>query len=227
MGIRIHKILGYGLTDLVENDPRFNKNSLYFDQESDKTTRENYLNWLKNEFPFFSEEKDFEKFDLKKEIKEVEDNPRWNVTDSVFYCTEFGLPNVITIVPCVSRKEDTFCSWYRYDDPIDYAESESGNPHVKVIEHGVFPYNGLYVNALTGKRIKMEFGQIFFYRKRNNLSCEDSFLKEMGFNSVEEADLYLRTLVPPSVKFICKFLKLFNDELTIRQFKAMIYVYWS
>ena len=139
MGTRIHKVLGYALTDVEGElaDERFNpsfvENGIY------QAHSKELCQWiLKNEDEALGVIKEFNCSDhrdlslLKLGIKEQK------IHDNLFiYDSEYALPNVFLICP------PEFIDWYRYDDIIDYYDDDRGSnlePSVKEVECGIFPH---------------------------------------------------------------------------------------
>lgn len=216
MGIRIHKMLGYGLTDVKTKNFAI----------SDKRFRAN----LSSEWPDFSlrEYKDWVNDSKSISTLMTQSFPITNTSDyldagSCFvHDAEFGLSNVFCVVPRFNHQD-----WHRYDDIIDYTEqtyvSRQHNT-VKVLKNGIYPYGPLFADSRTGKIVKngMDYALV-----KNTVSDKDSLASRFGFESAEEADKYLRPAVPDCVKLLCEYAKIFVDPMTVHQLVPMLYTYWS
>lgn len=137
MGIRVHKVIGYGISDLKSEkyspaDERIDPDGMLGEDrwEDDRFTREAYLSHLTDRSKAFKEYLDRSKngekiewpesqeaFDAHLELTSLERNKDWEPNYSVVYSPEYGLDNVLLIVP-----PSCYESWTRYDNPIDYIE---------------------------------------------------------------------------------------------------------
>lgn len=235
MGIRVHKCIGYGLTDVKTDkkdqliDDRFDPlGYLYADFEDREATwtPEGWVTYYKNhvECPWqtgFYKEKHYQ---------------GWDFDEIVIHETEYGLPNVLLLMPPLEHK-----SWRRYDDIIDYTE-ESARPRgqvnrFEVLNAGIWPHTARYTDLRTNKpadRLAHDFwfsvrSAIQASRRRRPVHMENArnYAERMGFASVAEAEYFLAPEVPEEIQLMCKFLCLFSDEDTIYQLRPMIYVYWG
>jgi len=191
MGVRIHKILGYGLVDVkTENytlsDNRFRDNFLddIFDNEY-KYSEKSYLEFLENKLKEYKKNPskfDFREFDItleigfikrKNEEGKLSSLQTRNPVYSFNFQPEFGLDNVFSVIPYLENDK-----WYRYDDMIDYVEeTEIINSKdcpcknkITVFNNGIFPYSGIFWDNRTGKRIEEGSSMIDFLQAKNVLS---------------------------------------------------------
>jgi len=251
MGIRIHKVMGYGLVDVKHNDDdcivddRFNPKSFLIDYNQENIySAKKYLSWLqkrheKTAVDINSQKTDdnttvdwFREFDLTWEIGNVEKSEFWKPDDNFTYASEFGLPNVVTVTPLCSLKQ-----WQRYDDDIDYVEEtlklhEDENfeaNHVTLCDSPIYPYTS-WMDKRTGKILK---DYSFEYNRLRLVKCLGKQVnllpaaKAMGFDSVEECEENMRCAIPGSIRLLCEFCEIFVDEKTINELVPMIYVYWG
>jgi len=171
MGIRIHKFLGYGLTDVkadINNwiiiDDRFNPDSKvtnwdYLDSEE---RLDDYKEFLKGKMKKTKykeggkvEKIDSDEMDLFLELHFL-NNKDVSLFDCVEYDMEFGMENVILFIP-PGHGDD----WHRYDDVIDYYEfyyhydvdNDSDMTFVKELKMGIYPYDYGYCDKRTGERL--------------------------------------------------------------------------
>jgi len=165
MGIRIHKVLGYGVDNIQHGkkgwdmqDPRIDtKKFRDLHSKAYEMGGPEILKWLKNEkealvqfhdkhHPSKQKEKDdeFRDLDFQFFLRGIEDHlERKKIHDfgsSIIWDGEYGLPNVMQFVPI------TCPDWRRYDDTIDYHEETDGREQANWVKFlkvgGIFPWNG-------------------------------------------------------------------------------------
>ena len=150
MGTRLHKKLGWGFDNIIENDPRFKYNledgelDAYLESRKEEFSdylRSCYRNLrkgksesIRGDFSYFLHNL----FSTDKEDKEVNLNffkkNLFTYYDSVAYPnSEYGLPNVFLLQPVapVYGKEDTYS---RFDDNLDCYELQFSTPSDEVYE---------------------------------------------------------------------------------------------
>ena len=231
MGIRIHKLLGYGLTDLKYDkkknrpcDARLNLetfNNRYELGEQRRCDRLHYRQWLRKKLATCGSPDDYATtFELHCEIrhtdKRLSDNRerrRWyDPWDCIFHDGEYGLPNVLAIVPYTERE-----AWCRYDDMIDYMEEGKGSqgPRVQVYGDGLYPWIGRYWDARDGvckdTAVACAYRRIMNAkpsrgsagRTRRQLDAAAAQLAEvMQFASLAECKANLRPVVPTCIQLL-------------------------
>lgn len=200
MGIRIHKVLGYGITDLKTKDgnktdkiivdERINKNGfLMVDYEQrEKWKVEDYLKYI------IDHEKEDEYYDaevlkgsittriIRRDFNKLKETV-YNIDELVIYDWEYGMPQVVVFVPITHIND-----WTRYDDVIDYYDSinygtGSIENEIKILSGGIFPYSS--INSKTNKKI-----------------------------------------IPFEIRMLCKYLKIFVDDKYIDDLEPVLYSYW-
>lgn len=222
MGIRIHKCIGYGLVDVVENDSRINPigylgGDVGWEEKEDIWTKEGFLRYYKNHsrIPIYS---DF--------IRRY-----FQPYNSVIRDDEFGCDNVLLICP------SWFRDWNRYDDIIDYVENGGRIDNTwKILNGGIYPYSGAYTDLRTYKDAS-RFASEFWYNlnsietssKYNDVhrNLAEHHAKEMGFDSVDEAVTNIIPKVPDVIVMLCDWLNLFSNPITALELKPILYVYWG
>lgn len=149
MGIRIHKVLGYGADDIriegsAVTDDRFRISGLRNKEGWTAVTQraiENHRKELLKAFEeeFVDEEKAAWLLDhVEREANVVYDMPA-GTTRKVEAYHDFDSMPVLVLVPPGSQ------GWYRYDDPIDYYEAGQGmEPSFRVVNGvgALFPFVG-------------------------------------------------------------------------------------
>jgi hypothetical protein len=250
MGIRIHKVMGYGITDLQTHkgyitDPRFNLQSVPFlnwdddseepeDDLEDATGYFKYIEALRKNRREGATMLDlgYDYYTLKRDL-----GKKHSVLSSIVFNFEMGSPNTLCLVP-VGQQD----SWMRYDDPIDYEEEfirsskkKSKNadlkPRVDLIpKDNLYPYSE-YDDIRTGERVKDEnLRTVRSMIELNLIEGEqlDSFINsQLGIASYEEFKQYIVPRTPQDLVDLVNYTKLLTDIKYIRDFKPMIYSYWS
>jgi hypothetical protein len=239
MGIRVHKILGWGLTDLekdYEADPRVNWASPLLPGGDKTPTAGDYWSWLEKrreaagkKFPFSL---DWAMLRHDEKLREKD------LYGCVVYEHEYGLPEVLVIRP--ATKDD----WSRFDDTIDYMEETypwsrgSQQNRVQVYEHGPFPFNGSYMDKRTGKLVPEKV--MYWIRARSNVQQApgDTIAERLGmlnalaqeftpFETHAEADENIVPQVPDEIRDLAEFGQLFTHAGTWRQLRPLLYTYWA
>lgn len=226
MGIRIHKVLGYALTDLKTKnyeitDKRINLEKLHNFLENIKFDRTELLK--------FAENNNYNKNDLVIGLKlfhsDSELNEKYNGFDVIKHDSEFGLKNIflLTIPWCKD--------WNRYDDIIDYHESNSKNS-IKSIWGNIYPYGtGDWINLKTKQIFKHdEFDPSLIHEYlygKVKLKLSEYLIKKHGTNKKAELKKILNPVPPVIIKLLCEYIGLFNDINTYYELKPIIYTYWA
>ena len=233
MGIRIHKALGYGLTDVQFDakkykltDPRFNTSSILTDPFNEKYSKENYKKFLLT--------KDSEDWQVKFEKAAVREKETCPPEDCFIYGTEYLSGNVFCCIPISDCKR-----WRRFDDHIDYYESSNKLENsVKILEDSIYPYID-YWDCRTGNRLDTSYScairRIANAAKENKIDIsqvtshsEDAgILPKLGYKTLQEAIEFTKPAIPKCLEFLIEFSDVFVSKETIWQLKPMIYTYWS
>jgi hypothetical protein len=154
MGIRVHKFLGYGLTDLTpgyRSDPRVNWDSPLLPTGDESPTAGDYWTWLEARRGAVGD-----KFSFSLDwalLRHDEKRRGADLYGCAVYEHEYGLKEVLALRPVT--KDD----WARFDDDLDYMEEtypwreDSQQHRVQVYEHGPFPFNGSYMDKRDGRRL--------------------------------------------------------------------------
>jgi hypothetical protein len=144
MGIRIHRVLGYGITNLKKNDPRVDLKGYHdrYDEMHDKAAlvawleanpeRNNAISMLADGY----EDNYASKFMTSQMNRMKSKDVRW-----LTHCGEGGNPKVLVLTPPSQE------SWFRYDDTLDYYDfgcGEDMRPRVKKLTKstGIYPWVG-------------------------------------------------------------------------------------
>lgn len=226
MGIRVHKMLGYGLTDVLFDedkyrivDPRINVSSRLLDYGADAPTLDEYL--------AFSRDDSVAQLRLTVGGPNQSEGPL-GPFECVVHDGEYGLGNVLCIRPVGTRA----WGWYRYDDTMDWMEESTVHDQqnrVQVFDQGIYPFTN-FMNAETGEKLGHE--ALVWVRARNSENADDSevldYLAELaGFASHEDAQRLVVPAVPDEVRALAQFGQLFTDDRVWMQLRPMLYVYWG
>ncbi len=242
MGIRIHKILGYGLTNVKHTgtsscqiaDPRFNPNGYMgvdYEEREERWTMEGYKIFLQNKYEEMKDSNEFGSFNylMEKECIKSEYLHR-----SITYDAEFGLSNVFCLTPASQINQ-----WYRYDDMLDYVENVYLKPkigncnYVKRIKENLYPWDCLWCDSRIGEQLPFE--KALAYRRLKSLSTKenpyyhqkDKLAIQLGFEDHKQCDRFFKPMVPPVISMLCDYCKIFTNPAIIRQLQPLLYVYWS
>ena len=240
MGIRIHKLLGYGLSDVVAEeydiqDSRFNLEDGYFAydayEQEEKFTYANFIQHLKKVMEEDKQRKGISMLSF--EIHDFEtEKKKKNIYDLIHHNGEFGLPNVVLFQ--TGAKD-----WSRYDNIIDYMEDthnvDSIENKVTIFDRPIYPYEswtnlktGLTYFEKDGKRLQpFELLRAVNWMIEEKQDINIEYLKSFGFDSIEDVKKNVVPMVPEMIVELCKYLKVFKDDATILQLKPMIYTYWG
>lgn len=216
MDIRVKKMLGFGLTNVKENDARLNWDSPLFTYEEPGS----YYDWLKNSGHAYpgSERSLLEGLNLTK-VEGI---------DCAVYDSEYGLPNVLCIRPSWLK------DWYRSDDSIDWVEetyckpprNENGTSWVKKLKDAPHPFNGSWMHARTGDRLGWEAMEWVRWDTMGYTEGAEEAAKKIGM-TVAEAKRLIVPNVPSEIKNMARYLDLFVDVGDWKQLRPILYTWWS
>lgn len=230
MGTRIHKMMGYGLTDLVEGDPRLNWDSPLFRYDLDGREHvERYLDWA-------AERGEFDVARSLLKDKDARQAREFDVQRCFAWGTkDYGLGNVFCARPLA------WTDWYRSDDAIDWQEqtmSPGGQrDDVKVSRHGIYPHIS-YMDLRDGERIKNSDVHAW-HRSRYRLEEEgegpagylraalEELARMAGFDGHDDALRHCVPHVPDEVRRLAEFAEAFTDPSVALQLRPMVYTWWG
>jgi hypothetical protein len=225
MGIRIHKVLGYGVPNLKEvNDLiDFKKFRAFLDEEKElkdylqftKKNEDEIVALARGEWPSRVSDESLKSsvlFDLDCQRADAKDqkDPYKNGWGSVYAHYDFNNPDgykkstAMVVTPAISYKD-----WRRYDDIIDYMESDNNgsNQYVRVFDGGIFPYSGHHV------RISPE----------GELPSHVSY-----YHDIQECDRPLyRPYVPTVIISMLLWPGAFKVKELLQHIRPMVMTYWS
>lgn len=253
MGIRIHKVMGWGLADVKCDE----KNGLIderFDLDKFNSTDfydsgSIFIKWLASH----QKEANDVLSHVCQDCRGVkgEGNFKWEISLILRHCeghsrndgsfsnllvfdSEYGSPNVI-VFRAIDGHED-----YRYDDMIDYYEQDDPKTRVKDLTHrcGIFPYLGMEhiphsahygSNEPEGKENKLY--PYYFQPAHYNQLVGRWSSSQPPIATGEYLDYLLKAYRPtisPAVILYVYWSEIFkNFYKTIHQLRPMIYTYWG
>lgn len=234
MGIRIHKMCGWALTDLVGEgeDARVDWGSPVFSY--DLTSAQHLERYLE-----FLDSKDdgggvagsiLDRAIVRDKRRAAQPDPdmqaafQWGTADG-------GSTDVLCIRPLTCE------DWYRYDDILDWLEADDMNPVARVLEHGIFPWSGSYMDSTTGQRLPHEV--MDWVRLWTNIAPADrptvrkavkSELDELAGTfgmTHDEAEFRVAPLVPEDIRNLCEYAEVFTNPDVWLQLRPVIYTWWA
>lgn len=237
MGIRVHKTLGYGLSDVKTKDgagwhitdERINLEAAPFKSGKECPSIEEYREWLEASRKAGDIEIDLELSFLR---EPEPGDPKFTLDYAVTHEGEFGLPNVLLITPPTYQR-----NWSRLDDTIDYIEETYLQKDVRtpqenradVLRHGIYPFIG-YMDKRTGEKLD---DRIFNWIRGTNATKEldtielDLLAKACGFESNADAWENVAPIIPRDITNLANFLELFTSPDVLLQLRPILYTYWS
>lgn len=234
MGTRIHKVLGYALTDVAPSDPRVNWDSPLLDLVQGRPTFGDFVKHLETSGPF----QDSELEDIGMVRGELERVSPYRLGSCVVHSFDYGLPNVLALVP-----PSYSATWIRDDDVMDYIEAHlGGGPDTEPTLHdvpGIDPYDGRWMDKATG----LELNDNYVRGYRRSLALNDTEQQDIAARRISysgrprpEEPLFadaataaerLTRLVPAEVRELATLGELFTDQSTWTSLRPVLYTFWG
>lgn len=209
MGIRIHKSIGYGFVDLVENDPRIDWGRFEEVREMDSDDFDTYLKLIDSR----------DDIDIMCYWRRENTNKKWDFYEVITRDTEFGLEGVLQF------GHPSYPKWTRYNDDIDYycsmTRGVSCEPYYNRISMGIYPY-------LSSNLIHIDTGQVVTEDDLRRMRYIKNNVTLSGGHYYEYHDGYENDFVheqPAVVKHIAKFSGVKEEYL--HQLVPFVYEYWA
>jgi hypothetical protein len=253
MGIRIHKVLGYGFRRThLRRDPRFNSHAL---PSLDAAAHDARLDGdLRPKLIAFIEEKaqtapGDQKWEYRLELNALKGEDRENKAEKLesisFYDVVVNSPFTGEARPPIGPLLFTipYQNWKRYDDIIDYYEDtqqrvrQDGGAEDKCVlltdcegqPTGIYPYVS-YVHRTKGPLGKNVFTAARWELTRVFRKLGQTQLKSGNPFLVDNPVQWQRHIVPEVPLFIrafCECFEIFKDPKTVQRLRPMLYTYWS
>jgi len=256
MGIRPHKVAGYGVTnikvlDKEVIDPRVDWERLRSGELWDATPQE-FLSWMKKNRTKIlelaratGEAVQFTSFDWVVELMEQRKLPE--PAQCIHYHHEGGgLYNVLVLTP-----PDMTDTWERYDDTLDWMEETHRSKGKKswvmrIRDAGIYPYNGYYIRSRKPKQsfladpnqipsdertghIYDELGPVLLTARAYGLLTDKTFggpLAKGAFLRHLKRDF--RPPVPYTILALILWSECFKDPVAfVNELKPLLYLYWG
>ncbi|MFM9452533.1 hypothetical protein [Streptomyces europaeiscabiei] len=231
MGIRLNKVIGYGLTDVASldgriADPRINNGSPWiYGQDPEQS----YADWLKDRLTG----DDTDDLEIQLELAMLE--ARGGAADAHRACAwerkDYRRGGALLVRPV------GYTNWHRYGDVIDteeeYARHGAMVSRTLTLPDGIFPFSGLWMDARTGEQLKEPHASIWqrVARQPDGTRDRDRALdlmaKTLCFQDRAEAARSIVPFVPPEVRRICEWAQLFSSPEVCFQLRPLLYCYWS
>ena len=254
MGIRIKKALGYGIT-IPKSQISTLLNTDKVEQRYELTS-ENYFNFLQQKYGkletyvqnLSNVTEINDDYLLWNSVTEVQNLNAWNFITAVSANNDENVTDksdlhiAITPVGCIK-------DWHHYDDAIDYYEAAydaNGNefntkPSIKFLPQGLHPYNGTYMNQITGKvvdyttyRTVMQLVQVEDKLQSDTSDKDESLadflsplFSQLGVANTAEFKEHIHPAAPLCVKDLAEWSGIFKDKETIKELRPALITYWS
>jgi hypothetical protein len=234
MGLRLQKLAGWGLDDLIpRTDPRVNWQGRWAQHAAGGIA---YLNWLTRKY---GGQRNL--FSLDYVLLRSADAARYlrgDVSDCVSYDHEDRQASVIVIRPFACH------DWSRSDDTLDYSAEQllpdGFGSYCRRLPAGIFPFNGMFMDAQTGEDINGYEHHLAMWRNvtanlekvplREDTTPEDrrATLDKVTadvlpqYSSYEEARKRVVPRVPDEVRDVCEYLQVLKGNETWRQLRPVL-----
>ncbi len=221
MAVRLHKVLGYALTDIVENDPRLKRSPRDIFEEIDaddkSCTARFWAELKKHKFweTHLWTPAERKEFDLLKMMDLGDDSNR-----------------IVVFVPASKIQ-----TWRRFGDDIDYYEAKA-----RALEQGV-DWIEERIRTLTtplyhydqyvDKRYPEDQGRIVRVTElttllggRSAVSKSKASLEALGYTEGDFRN-FVCPMIPLCVRTFCRVFDLFKEPEMVWELEPAIHTYWS
>jgi hypothetical protein len=238
MSLRIRKVLGYALTDVVPSDPRINWDSLLLYQGTSLTFGD-FVRHLEASEPF--EDADLEDVGYVRAAitDQLPHRLAYQLSSCVVHSFDHGLSNVMVLVP-----PSYSSTWIQDDNLFDYVEAHlSGEADTDPSLHdvpGIDPYDGRWMDKETG--LELNHNYVRGYRRALALNS-DTKQHDVAAQRISiarrprpEAPLFadaataaerLTRLVPWEIRELARLGNLLTEQSTWTALRPVLYTYWS
>lgn len=246
MGIRVHKIIGYGFDDVQVDkynvvDPRFkpcvNDHEMIYEKSDafpewivENAEQAAYILHTIYKVPIKDAKFDLSIMSQLMKVR-IKEGRKYRTNSLFIHHTEYGIPEVMMFVPIDSP------DWYRYDDIIDWIEeSEEHNQENRVTNLfeetsscGIYPYTMMMLNPFRknltqSKRNRMEPSTYNMATGRWNgdmepMAKDEKILKHFQEDWVPQ--------IPGAIMAFIAYLDILKKPETLYELRPLLYVYWG
>jgi hypothetical protein len=246
----LHKMVGYGLVDVGHDgsgitDPRINTSSPLLSLDG---TLDSYAEFLSTVAARRDPSAAAGELAWIREARAGSRKYQVDPVSACLYNPDMGLPDVLCLRPVWAT------DWHRSDDTIDLVEEShfgpgAGDPQPRadVIPHGIWPFNGAYVDVRTGHRLSDNVMHWIRARSagrqpgdegmwdlarairwRADTAAEVTLFDETPvFDDDLVAAAFIAPEVPVGVRLLAEWGQLFTEGATVWQLRPMRYIWWS
>lgn len=235
MSLRIRKVLGYALTDVVPDDPRINWDSPLLDLVGVRPTFSDFVHHLEAAGPF--DDPELEDIDMVR--AGIGTQLPYRLGSCVVHSFDYGLPNVMALVP-----PSYASTWIQDDNLFDYVEAHIGgeadtDPSLHDVP-GIDPFDGRWMDKASG--LELNHNYVRGYRRALTLNSDteqhDVAARRISvagrprpeeplFPDAATAAGRLTRLVPGEVRELALLGRLFTASDTWKSLRPVLYTYWS
>lgn len=222
MGVRINKVLGYGITD--SHKPRWTLQNLLQKPIRDEHTFDGDLagwkTWLEEKDLGGDKTLELARIETLHSIHDALANNQ-ELADQFAYNPMEKIPKVLILIPIGTTE------FSRLNDTIDYLEWNnkkcSYRDEITRLTRPIPPFDE-YMDKRTGKILDSRF----MNRHRMGASTYNEELYHAnGFSSYFVATLNIVPNIPYCIRWMVEYMNLFNEPETILNLRPMIYTYWA
>lgn len=222
MGIRVHKVIGYGLTDVTgPDDRRFTRNLYDLAEELWETPWEEVLLRVAK----------IEKGLMCRGVSTFAYHRSWwkdgvhETTPFLSYDDEFGLKNVVLFT------SPLYPSWHRHDETMDWMEETenfSQDSRVQVFQRPIYPFEG-WMDKRTGNFVRVECNPLQSHGRDRDAPFSEKLVLpgHNGYKTWGEAYDNTVPVIPLDITLMCRAFTVFKSDSTLLQLRPMLYVYWG
>ena len=230
MGNRLTKVIGYGFTDLQEDDPAINWDAIFDYHKNEAKTWDQFIEFCEQDQELL-DPTDKIMFNLFKwNLKElIKTKPNHQPDRCFIYDNEYGLKDTIVFI------EPGSPDWYRRDDIIDYIWSgihKIYDPVVYKLNAGIYPYIGSYRNQKTGKKMSDGIAELFLRVYSSSATQKevkaakqtmDILAQKFEFDGFDDLIENIMPIPPFTIIKYIEFMNFVRDKTIFNQLRPLAY----